>query len=40
MKLEKDGVVKEIVSEKEAGDYIAAGWKKVEEKKYYKTEAK
>lgn len=34
MKLQKNGVIKDIQNEKEIGDYIAAGWtKKTEEKK-------
>lgn len=27
MKLEKNGIIKEIIGEKEIGDYISAGWK-------------
>lgn len=34
MKLEKNGIIKEIEREKEIGDYISAGWKKVESKKF------
>lgn len=34
MKLEKNGIIKDIQGEKEIGDYIAAGWKeKTTEKK-------
>ena len=33
MKIEKDGVIKDIIREKEQGDYIAAGWKKVDDVK-------
>lgn len=31
MKLEKDGIIKNIENEKEQGDYVAAGWKVVKE---------
>ena len=32
MKIEKDGIIKELEDEFMLADYIAAGWKKVEEK--------
>lgn len=31
MKVQKDGIIKEIEDERLAADYISAGWKKVEE---------
>lgn len=33
MKLKKDGVIKDIHGEKEIGDYMAAGWTKIEKEK-------
>ena len=35
--VEKDGVVKHIDNDNLAADYVAAGWKKVEEKEKPKT---
>lgn len=41
MKLEKDGVIKEVLSEREVNDYMLAGWKKfVERPKFTKVEPK
>lgn len=33
MKLKKGEIIKDIEREKEVGDYIAAGWEKIEDKK-------
>lgn len=33
IKVEKDGITKEIETERLAADYVSAGWKKVEDKK-------
>lgn len=38
MKLEKNGVIKDIEQESIIADYILAGWKKVEAKKTAKIE--
>lgn len=32
MKLQKNGIIKEIADERLVADYISAGWEKVEEK--------
>lgn len=33
MKVEKDGIIKVVESEKDLGDYLDAGWKLYEDKK-------